>query len=82
MTPRQIKRYGWRQSSPDPRDIRYQVAAPISLPPSFDLREKCPPVYNQGQTGSCTGNAWAAAYEFLRAMHSIWIAICVRVHCI
>ncbi len=32
----------------------------------IDLREKCPPVYNQGQTGSCTANAWAAAYEFLR----------------
>jgi C1A family cysteine protease len=28
------------------------------------LRSKCPPVYNQGQLGSCTGNGIAGAVEF------------------
>jgi C1A family cysteine protease len=34
------------------------------LPASVDLRSKCPPIYNQGQLGSCTGNGIAAAIEF------------------
>ena len=43
--------------------------APIQLskqlPSSVDLRDKMPPVYDQGSLGSCTGNALTAAYEFL-----------------
>lgn len=34
------------------------------LPKRFDLRASCPPVYNQGQLGSCTANAIGAAVEF------------------
>ncbi len=34
------------------------------LPTSVDLRSECPPVYNQGQLGSCTANGIAAAIEF------------------
>jgi C1A family cysteine protease len=29
-----------------------------------DLRPQCPPVYDQGQLGSCTGNAIAGAIQF------------------
>jgi C1A family cysteine protease len=36
----------------------------VRLPPSADLRLQCPPVYDQGQLGSCTANAIAAAVEF------------------
>jgi C1A family cysteine protease len=59
--------YGWVRDLPDTRDYLY--AAPLfnfkkGLPPSIDLRSKCPPVYDQGQLGSCTGNAVAAAVEF------------------
>ena len=32
----------------------------------MDLRSKCPPVYDQGQLGSCTANAIAAAIQFDR----------------
>lgn len=64
--PRQIKRYGWIPDLPDQRDRIY--AAPFertdALPTSVDLRPNCPPVYDQGQLGSCTANAIAAAFEF------------------
>jgi C1A family cysteine protease len=32
----------------------------------MDLRAKCPPVYNQGNIGSCTANAIAGALQFDR----------------
>jgi C1A family cysteine protease len=34
------------------------------LPESVDLRPGCPPVYDQGQLGSCTANAIGGALEF------------------
>jgi len=66
--PHKIKRYGWVADVPDQRDHLYAAAPRIlrRLPPKADLRPKCPPVYNQGQLGSCTGNAIAAAVEFER----------------
>lgn len=64
--PLQIKRYGWIPDLPDQRDHLY--AAPVavlgSLPPKVDLREECPPVYDQGQLGSCTANAIGGAIQF------------------
>lgn len=58
--------YGWVPDLPDTRDILY--AAPVhvmlKLPAAVDLRNQCPPVYDQGQLGSCTANGLAAAYEF------------------
>jgi C1A family cysteine protease len=64
--PRQISRYGWIPDLPDHRDHMYAVPPPVmaALPPSADLRADCPPVYDQGQLGSCTGNAIAGAIEF------------------
>ena len=63
-----IKRYGWVPDLPDARDHMY--AAPVEmmakLPAKVDLRPHCPPVYDQGQLGSCTGNAIAGAVQFDR----------------
>jgi C1A family cysteine protease len=64
-----IKRYGWVADTPDQRDHLY--AAPVmhmkALPPRIDLRRQCPRViYDQGQLGSCTGNAIACAIQFDR----------------
>src|ERR1700752_2140455 len=64
--PRKIAHYGWIPDQPDQRDHLY--AAPpqmlARLPKSTDLRAQCPPVYDQGQLGSCTANAIGGALEF------------------
>lgn len=65
MTPRKIKRYGWRPSRPDMRDLHYFARPSAPLPPRCDLRGLCPPVYDQLALGSCTSNAWAFAVQFL-----------------
>src|SRR5579883_2057021 len=63
-----IQRFGWIPDLPDHRDHLY--AAPLVnlgvLPPQVDLRPACPPVYDQGQLGSCTANAIAGAIQFDR----------------
>jgi C1A family cysteine protease len=65
--------YGWIPDLPDQRDHLY--AAPVemlvALPPSADLRQQCPPVYDQGHLGSCTANAIAGAIEFDRMKQSL-----------
>jgi C1A family cysteine protease len=65
--PHKIQRFGWVKDAPDPRDLLF-TASPVlaakPLPKSADLRPGCPPVYDQGQVGSCTGNSIAGAFEF------------------
>jgi C1A family cysteine protease len=63
---RSIKRYGWVPDLPDQRDRLFFAppAAVAALPPSVDLRSGCPPVYDQGQLGSCTANAIGGALQF------------------
>jgi len=59
--------YGWVRDLPDARDFVYAaplIRFPKGLPASIDLRTQCPPIYNQGQLGSCTGNGIAGAIEF------------------
>ncbi|NOW95475.1 C1 family peptidase [Mucilaginibacter sp. SG564] len=64
----QTKRYGWLPDLPDHRDFQYAVVRHAALaqptPPLVDLRAQCPPVYDQGELGSCTANAIAAAFQF------------------
>jgi C1A family cysteine protease len=67
MPTRKIERYGWVPDLPDHRDFSYAAPAArlAALPPKVDLRSHCPKtVYDQGQLGSCTGNAIAGAIEF------------------
>jgi C1A family cysteine protease len=63
---RRIRRFGWIPDLPDQRDLLFAAPSPIQkdYPPKADLTEKCPPVYDQGELGSCTGNAIAGAVEF------------------
>jgi C1A family cysteine protease len=56
-------RFGWIPQKIDPRDLIFK-APEIKLLDHVDLRGMCPPVYDQGDLGSCTGNSIAGAYEF------------------
>lgn len=60
------RKYGWAPDMPDYRDHVYSAPLPtlLKLPPKKDLRAGCPPVYDQGQLGSCTANAIAGAIQF------------------
>jgi C1A family cysteine protease len=60
------RKYGWIKDHPDERDLGYfpRWTAITNQPSSLDLRAQCPPVYDQGQLGSCTANAIAGAIQF------------------
>lgn len=57
---------GWLPDLPDARDLLYSAPLKVSLdmPSKVDLRKNCPPVYTQGNLGSCTANALGAAFQF------------------
>lgn len=58
--------YGWVPQLPDIRDARLAIPAATQLPSKVDLSAgpDMPPIYDQGQLNSCTGNALAAAVDF------------------
>jgi C1A family cysteine protease len=58
-----MSKYGWRRDNPDQRDHYISFFTGV-LPTEIDLRSNCPPIYDQGQLGSCTANAIAASLEF------------------
>ena len=63
------RKYGWRAQNPDRRDLKLRIPARVAkaLPPVIDLRGPfMPPVYDQGQLGSCVSNATAAALQYDR----------------
>lgn len=71
--PRKVARYGWIPDLPDQRDHLYAAPPEVlrALPPTMDLTSQCPPVYDQGQIGSCTANAIAGAIEFERLKQKV-----------
>ncbi|MGN5732061.1 C1 family peptidase [Arthrobacter psychrochitiniphilus] len=64
--PRTNAHYGWIPDLPDQRDFLFAAphAVQAALPPAVDLRPNCPPIYDQGQLGSCTGNGVAGVLQF------------------
>ncbi len=59
--------YGWVPDRPDPRDFVGALSVEemaVTVPPSVSLRTDMPPVYDQGQLGSCTANAIAGAVQY------------------
>jgi C1A family cysteine protease len=58
------KRFGWRPDHPDMRDFLLAVEPAKALPRRKSLRAQMPPVYDQGQLGSCTANSIGAILEF------------------
>ena len=60
-----IERYfGWRPDKPDFRDKICRIPVPTTLPTFVDLRQHCPPIYDQGDLSSCTANAISGNMEF------------------
>jgi len=57
-------KFGWKRDLPDHRDFKFKITAPVDLPAFVDLKPLCPPVYNQGNLGSCTANALGGAFQF------------------
>jgi len=58
--------YGRIKDTPDSRDYKFTPRMAFAVPEAVDLRANCPPVYDQGQLGSCTANAIAAAVDYER----------------
>src|SRR5947209_7899159 len=63
VQPRRIQRYGWKPSLPDLRD-HIADASELAVRDEVDPRGELPPVFDQGQLGSCTANAVAGAVEY------------------
>jgi len=66
--------YGYRPDRADERDYLYRRSA-AALPKSVDLRAKMPPVWDQGQLGSCTAFALTGAVAFLHGFvgSQLWL---------
>jgi len=58
--------YGWHPDTPDHRDQQWRPPATLgATPPSMvDLSGAMPPIYDQGQLGSCTANAIAGLMQY------------------
>jgi len=66
VTTRKIKGYGWTPDLPDFRDHTFKIQKLAAVvPPKLDLSDgfKHPP-FDQGELGSCTGNAIAGLIDF------------------
>lgn len=57
---------GWKKQMNDTRDEAYRLkfhGAFTATPPSWDNRNICSPIVDQGDLGSCTANAFSALIE-------------------
>ncbi|HEX5369334.1 MAG TPA: C1 family peptidase [Dehalococcoidia bacterium] len=67
--------FGWKRDLPDARDymlLDHESLLPAAaLPSSVDMRSQCPPIYDQGNLGSCTANSIAAGVQFLQMKQQI-----------
>jgi C1A family cysteine protease len=62
---RSTTRYHWRPDPVDTRDHLYHPVALSTVPTHVDLRNWASPIDDQGQLGSCTGNAIAGAIDLI-----------------
>jgi C1A family cysteine protease len=62
--------YGWKPEKPDIRDKPYEQIKPkmrsTSLPSVVDLKEFMPPIWDQGDIGSCVAQSIASALMYER----------------
>lgn len=75
LVQRSVSRYGWHPDTPDQRDrpTTLKARSLVRLPASVNLSTlpAMPKVYDQGELGSCTANAIAAAYEYEACKQSL-----------
>ena len=55
--------YGRIPDTPDQRDLIYRPMVSMPIPADLDLRPEQPPVFDQGQLGSCTANGIAGELD-------------------
>jgi len=69
--------YNLKQDKPDPRDWMFSAklgaTVPAKLPKSVDYRPLMPPIVDQGNLGSCTANAIAAAFQYNQIKQKIGV---------
>lgn len=63
--PRVMHKMGLKFQKPDVRDLKRFIDRSAPVAQSVDLRPGMPPVYDQGQLGSCTANAISGAVQYL-----------------
>jgi C1A family cysteine protease len=66
--------FGWRPQLPDIRDHKLNLASPSAisvLPRYVNLSKSLPGVWNQGNLGSCTAHAGAAAWCYDRKLQGL-----------
>lgn len=68
-----VYKLGWVPDLPDARDQLYSAPAMVlrKMATKVNLTSKLPPVYDQGELGSCTANAIGAGFQFLQKKQSI-----------
>jgi C1A family cysteine protease len=68
LSPVQINtKYGWNKAGQYYTSAEKYIFQNLHLSKIIkhvDLREKCPPIYDQGHLGSCTANALAFCYQY------------------
>ncbi|MDN4593200.1 hypothetical protein [Polycladomyces subterraneus] len=63
------RKYTLRFDTPDERDYSLSLEHPRAHASKVDLRPYMPPVYDQGQLGSCTSNALCAMRRYFAMKH-------------
>lgn len=69
--------YKLKPQKPDDRDVKFnheEFLGSAVLPQSFDLRPNCPPIYDQGNQGSCTSNAGCACRSMLANNPNLYLS--------
>ena len=73
-----LSKYHWVRSHPDIKakyindHEGFKLGNPADIPNSIDLRKYASPIKNQGELGSCTGNAISSIIEYLENKDGIY----------
>jgi C1A family cysteine protease len=60
-----VRHYGWSKPKEKPTELhKFAITRSQKLIRNMDLTPLMPPIYDQGELGSCTANALAAAYQY------------------